>query len=74
MQTFFMYEGDFGNLDESGIRDAVSVVRNLTREFNRVIVISHVSVIRELVQGQLVDVVKTGVEESIVRTFGHLES
>ena len=66
MQTLFIDEGDFGNLDEPGIRDAVSVIRNLTKEFNRVILVSHVDAIREIFHGYTVEVQKTGPEESIV--------
>ena len=69
MQTLFIDEGDFGSLDESGIRDAVSVIRNLTKEFDRVVVISHVPAIREILQGHMLEVEKTGPEESIVKTF-----
>jgi exonuclease SbcC len=70
MQTLFIDEGDFGSLDESGVRDAVSVIRNLTREFDRVVVISHVSTIREILQGHVLEVAKTGLEESIVKAIG----
>jgi exonuclease SbcC len=70
MQTLFVDEGDFGSLDESGIRDAVSVIRELTREFDRVIMISHVSAIREMLQGHTLEVVKIGSEESTVKFFG----
>jgi exonuclease SbcC len=70
MQTLFIDEGDFGSLDEPGIRDTVSVIRNLTKEFDRVIVISHVPTFREIFQGHMLEVVKTGPEESVVKTFG----
>ena len=70
MQTLFVDEGDFGSLDESGIRDAVSVIRNLTKEFDRVVVISHVPAVREILQGHMLEIVKAGLEESIVKTFG----
>lgn len=66
MQTLFIDEGDFGNLDESGIREAVNVIRNLTKEFNRVILISHVDTIREIFHGYTVEVVKSGLEESTI--------
>jgi DNA repair protein SbcC/Rad50 len=66
MQTLFIDEGDFGNLDEAGIRDAVSVIRNLTKEFDRVILISHVDAIREIFHGYIVEVRKTGLEESAI--------
>lgn len=69
MQTLFVDEGDFGSLDESGIRDAVSVIRSLTKELDKVIVISHISAIREMLQGHTLDVVKTGCEESTVKSF-----
>lgn len=66
MQTLFIDEGDFGNLDEAGIRDAVNVIRNLTKEFDRVILISHVDAIREIFHGYTVEVRKTGLEESAI--------
>jgi DNA repair protein SbcC/Rad50 len=66
MQTLFVDEGDFGNLDESGIRDAVNVIRNLTKEFDRVILISHVDAIREIFQGYTIEVRKTAAEESAI--------
>jgi len=69
MQTLFIDEGDFGSLDEPGIRDTVSVIRNLTKEFDRVIVISHVSTFRDIFQGHVLEV-KTRPEESVVKTFG----
>jgi exonuclease SbcC len=68
MQTLFIDEGDFGNLDEAGIQEAVSVVRRLTKEFDRVILISHVDGIREIFQGYTIEVVKTGPSESTVKT------
>ena len=67
MQTLFIDEGDFGNLDEAGIRDAVNVIRNLTKEFDRVILISHVDTIREIFHGYTVEVRKIGLEESAIR-------
>ena len=67
MQTLFIDEGDFGNLDEGGIRDAVNVIRNLTKEFDRVILISHVSTIKEIFQGYTIEVQKTGIEQSAIR-------
>jgi len=70
MQTLFIDEGDFGSLDEPGIRDTVSVIRNLTKEFDRVIVISHVPTFREIFQGHILEVVKTGPEGSRLETFG----
>jgi DNA repair exonuclease SbcCD ATPase subunit len=70
MRTLFVDEGDFGNLDESGIQDAVSVIRNLTKEFDRVVIISHVPAIREIFQGYVLEVVKTGVEQSTIKTYG----
>ena len=73
MQTLFVDEGDFGSLDESGIQDAVSVIRHLTREFDRVVIISHVPAIREIFQGYVLEVVKTGVEQSAIRTDGLLQ-
>jgi exonuclease SbcC len=67
MNTLFIDEGDFGDLDDHGIRDAVNVIRNLTAEFSRVILISHVDAIKDIFQGQTVEVVKTGPEQSVVR-------
>lgn len=60
MQTMFIDEGDFGDLDESGIREVVNVIKNLTKEFDRVILISHIPAIKEIFQGYTIDVQKTG--------------
>lgn len=48
MNTLFIDEGDFGDLDEPGIREASNIIRNLTKEFSRVILISHVNAIKEI--------------------------
>jgi len=66
MNTLFIDEGDFGDLDESGIREAVNVIRNLTKEFSRVVVISHVDAIKDIFHGQMIEVLKTGSEVSTV--------
>ena len=68
MQTLFIDEGDFGNLDESGIHEAIDVIRNLTKEFDRVILISHVDAIKEIFHGYTINVVKTELEESTIET------
>jgi exonuclease SbcC len=73
MQTLFIDEGDFGNLDEQGIREAISVMRNLTKEFDRVILVSHVDEIREIFHGYTIEAQKTGLQESTIRTFGTVE-
>jgi exonuclease SbcC len=73
MQTLFVDEGDFGNLDEAGIREAIAVVRNLTKEFSRVILISHIDDIREVFHGYTVEVLKTSAIESGIRTPGIYE-
>ncbi len=70
MQTLFVDEGDFGNLDEAGIREAIAVVRNLTKEFSRVILISHIDDIREIFHGYTVEVLKTSAIESGIRIPG----
>lgn len=70
MQTLFIDEGEFGTLDESGIRESVNVIKRLTKEFNRVVLISHVDMIKEIFQGYTINVIKTGSEESKVRSFG----
>jgi exonuclease SbcC len=69
MQTLFIDEGDFGNLDENGIREAANVLKRLSREFDRVIVISHVEELKDLLQGAVIEVVKTGPSESTVRSL-----
>ena len=63
----FIDEGDFEDLDDYGIRDAVNVIRNLTAEFSRVILISHVDAVKGFFQGQTLEVVKTAPEQSVVR-------
>lgn len=67
MNTLFIDEGDFGDLDEAGIQEAVSVIRNLIGEFSRVILVSHVQAIKDLFHGQVIEVVKTNAEESALR-------
>lgn len=66
MQTLFIDEGDFGNLDEDGVREAVNVIRNLTKEFDCVILISHVDTIREIFHGHTVEIQKNGLNQSII--------
>jgi exonuclease SbcC len=68
MNTLFIDEGDFGDLDEPGIQEAVSVIRSLTGEFNRVILVSHVQAIKDIFHGQVIEVTKTGSEESMLKT------
>jgi exonuclease SbcC len=68
METLFIDEGDFGNLDESGIKDTVNVIKSLTKEFNRVIIVSHIAMFREMFQGYTLHVAKSGEEESRVLT------
>jgi len=70
MRTLFIDEGDFGDLDEPGVREAIAVVRNLTREFDCVVLISHVDAIREIFHGYTIEVIKTGMDASAVKTFG----
>jgi exonuclease SbcC len=68
METLFIDEGDFGYLDEAGLRDAVESVREMTKVFSRVIIISHVDTFRELFHGNAVRVAKTGDETSSLQT------
>jgi len=68
MNTLFIDEGDFGDLDDHGIRDSVNVIRSLTTEFSRVILISHVEAIKDILHGQTIEVLKTSPEQSTVRT------
>jgi len=74
MHTLFVDEGDFGNLDEIGIREAIAVVRNLTKEFNRVVLVSHVDAIREIFQGYTIEVIKRWMTESYLKTFGGINT
>jgi exonuclease SbcC len=67
MQTLFIDEGDFGNLDENGIADAARVLKRLSQEFDRVILISHVEELKHLLQGLAIEVLKTENEESIAK-------
>lgn len=67
MKTLFIDEGDFGDLDESGIREAISVIRNLTKEFDVVVLVSHVEAIRDIFHGYTLETIKTGDFESSLR-------
>lgn len=64
MQTLIIDEGDFGNLDESGIRDVMNVLQNMTKEFSRIILINHLESVRENFRGYTVEVVKTEPSQS----------
>ncbi|MFQ5969844.1 MAG: AAA family ATPase [Nitrososphaerales archaeon] len=66
MQTLFIDEGDFGNLDEVGVRETMGVIQNLTREFNRIVLISHLDSVRENFRGYTVEVVKSGSSQSTI--------
>lgn len=68
MQTLFIDEGDFGNLDEAGVRDTMGVIHNLTREFNRIILISHLETVRSNFQGYTIEVVKSTPSQSVINT------
>lgn len=66
VQTLFIDEGDFGNLDESGVRDTMGVIHNLTREFSRIVLISHLESVKSNFQGYTVEVTKTAPSESVI--------
>ena len=66
MQTLIIDEGDFGNLDEAGIRDTVNVLQNMTREFSRIVLINHLESVRENFRGYTVEVIKTGHSQSTI--------
>jgi exonuclease SbcC len=66
MQTLIIDEGDFGNLDEAGIRDSMNVLQNLAKEFSRVILLNHLESVRENFRGYTIEVIKTGPSESTV--------
>lgn len=66
MQTLFIDEGDFGNLDEVGVRETMGVIQNLTREFNRIVLISHLDSVRENFRGYTVEVLKSGSSQSMI--------
>ncbi|MEM3085098.1 MAG: hypothetical protein QXP61_08435, partial [Nitrososphaerales archaeon] len=66
MQTLFIDEGDFGNLDEAGVREAMGVIHNLTREFSRIVLLSHLESVRSNFQGYMVEVVKTTPSQSTI--------
>lgn len=68
MQTLFIDEGDFGNLDEAGVREAMGIIHNLTKEFSRIVLISHLESVRNNYQGYIVEVMKTTPSQSIVNT------
>jgi exonuclease SbcC len=68
MQTLFIDEGDFGNLDEAGVRDAMSVIQNLSREFSRIVLLSHLESVRSNFQGYTAEVVKTTPSQSVIST------
>ncbi len=64
MQTLIIDEGDFGNLDEAGIRDTINVLQNMAREFSRIVLLSHLESVRENFRGYTVEITKTGASQS----------
>ncbi|MFY3740089.1 MAG: DNA repair exonuclease SbcCD ATPase subunit [Candidatus Nitrosomirales archaeon] len=64
MQTLIIDEGDFGNLDDAGIRDVMNVLQNMTKEFSRIVLINHLESVRENFRGYTVEVIKTGASQS----------
>ena len=68
IQTIFIDEGDFGNLDEAGVRDTVGVLNNLIKGFSRVILISHLDSVRNSFQGFSVEIIKTTPSQSMINT------
>jgi exonuclease SbcC len=64
MQTLIIDEGDFGNLDEAGIRDTMNVLQNMAREFSRIVLLSHLESVRENFRGYTVEITKTGASQS----------
>ncbi len=66
MHTLIIDEGDFGTLDEPGVRDAMSVLQKLTKEFSRIILLSHMESVRENFRGYTVELIKTGPSQSTV--------
>ncbi|MGH9878619.1 MAG: hypothetical protein ACRD5H_13360, partial [Nitrososphaerales archaeon] len=64
MQTLIIDEGDFGNLDDAGIRDVMNVLQNMTKEFSRIVLINHLESVRENFRGYTVEVIKTGPSQS----------
>jgi exonuclease SbcC len=67
MRTLFIDEGDFGSLDEEGIRQAIKLLQDLTLEFDRVILISHVPLILETFQGNRIEVIPLPNEASKIK-------
>lgn len=66
MQTLIIDEGDFGNLDEAGIRDAMNVLQNMKKDFSRIVLISHQESVRENFRGYTVEIIKTGPSQSAI--------
>jgi exonuclease SbcC len=64
MHTLIIDEGDFGNLDDAGIRDVMNVLQNMTKEFNRIVLINHLESVRENFRGYTVEIIKTGSSQS----------
>ena len=68
IQTLLIDEGDFGNLDEAGIRETMGVLQNLIKEFSTIVLISHLEDIRNSLQGHTIEVLKTTPSQSVINT------
>ncbi len=66
MQTLIIDEGDFGNLDEAGIRDTLNVLQKMSKEFSRIVLINHLESVKENFRGYTVEVIKTGPSQSTI--------
>lgn len=66
MQTLIIDEGDFGNLDEMGVRDAVNMLQGLRKDFSRIVLVSHMESVRSNFRGHVLEVNKAGPSESTV--------
>ncbi len=66
MQTLIIDEGDFGNLDEAGMRDTLNVLQKMSKEFSRIVLINHLENVKENFRGYTVDVIKTGPSQSTI--------
>ena len=68
IQTLLIDEGDFGNLDEAGIRETMGVLQNLIKEFSTIVLISHLEDIKNSLQGHTIEVLKTTPSQSVINT------
>lgn len=64
IKTLIIDEGDFGSLDDDGINNIITILNNLKEMFEKIVLITHISALKESISDNLINVSKTEKYES----------